>query len=323
MINTNTGISHARQGKMATGAPRVFIVVLNWNGRDLTLECLRSLSSLDYPDYEVAVVDNASSDGSAQAVTEAFPEVTVIENEANLGFSEGNNRGVAHALERGADYVLILNNDTRLAGPSFLSLLVAYMEGNPDVAAIGPLVLYPDSDVVWSAGGRLRPALGMCSHLGKKKPAGAYASREPYRVDYVPGCCLLASKGAFATVGMFDPDYFLYFEDLDWCFRAARLGRRCVIYPVTAVYHYKSGTSGSAGSDRLSPVQAFFYARNAFLFARKNLHGIRKASFLLAQFSFKAAYTLMHVESPRAFAAYVRGIAAGLRRKTGKEEAGT
>ncbi|MDI6832194.1 MAG: glycosyltransferase family 2 protein [Actinomycetota bacterium] len=289
------------------------IVVLNWNGRDLTLDCLRSLEDLDYPSWEVILVDNASCDGSAQAVRDAFPRVTVLENEANLGFSEGNNRGIAHALSRGADYVLILNNDTVLGDPGFLAVLVAYLEAHRDVAAAGPLVLYPDSGRVWSAGGRLHPVLGMCSHEGKGEPARGFASREPYRVDYVPGCCMLLSRSALAKVGMFDPDYFLYFEDLDWCFRAEERGYRCVVCPVEAVYHRKSGTSGSAGSDRLSSIQAFYYARNGILFAKKNLRGARKASFLLGQFTFKLAYSLLHLEGASALADYARGIAAGLR----------
>lgn len=298
---------------MAREVPHVAIVVLNWNGRDLTLQCLSSLEGLDYPSFAVVLVDNASSDGSAQAVREAFPAVTVLENEANLGFSEGNNRGIAYALSRGADYVLILNNDTVLRDHRFLALLVAYLEGHPDVAAVGPLVLYPDSELVWSAGGRLRPVLGMCSHLGKGRPARGFSSREPYEVDYVPGCCMLVSRPALAEVGMLDPEYFLYFEDLDWCFRAARLGYRCVVCPVGAIYHHKSGTSGSAGSDRLSGTQAFFHARNGILFAKKNLRGMRKASFLFGQFTFKLAYNLLHLEGARALADYARGIASGLR----------
>ncbi len=297
---------------MAGNTSHVTVIILNWNGRELTLQCLRSLSALDYPDYDIVVVDNASSDGSARAVREAFPGVTVVENESNLGFSGGNNRGIELALDRGADYVLLLNNDTTLVHPGFLSLLVAYLEDNRDAAAVGPLVLYPRSDLVWSAGGRLHLALGLCSHMGKNRPVGLLTAREPYRVDYVPGCCMLIRSGAVAEVGQLDPDYFLYFEDLDWCCRAARHGYRCMIYPVAAIYHEKSGTSGEAGTDRLSPTQAFFFARNGILFARKNLEGLAKISFLAAQFTVKIAYSFLHMENAASFSSYLRGIAAGM-----------
>jgi len=297
---------------MMKRTPHVTIVILNWNGRDLTLDCLRSLSALDYPDHDIVVVDNASSDGSAQAVRDAFPSVSVIENERNLGFSEGNNHGILHALERGADYVLLLNNDTLLHHRGFLSILVDYLENNRDVAAVSPLILYPDSDLVWSAGGRLHMRLGVCSHVGKGDPAGVFAGRGPFQVDYIPGCCLLMGRDVLADIGLLDPDYFLYFEDLDWCFRATGRGYRCMIYPITAIYHMKSGTTGAAGSDKLSPTQAFFYARNGILFASKNLKGFSKVSFLGAQFTFKIVYSLLHMENLKSLVNYVKGLAAGL-----------
>ena len=297
---------------MGDSSPRVTIVILNWNGKGLTLDCLRSLSGLDYPGCDIVVVDNASTDGSVEAIRKTFPEVHVVENEANLGFSEGNNRGIAYALERGSDYVLILNNDTLLRQGGFLSILVAYLEENPGVAAVSPLILYPDSSLVWSAGGRLRIRLGMCSHIGKNEPAGLFTAREPYEVDYLPGCCLLAGRKAIADVGLLDPDYFLYFEDLDWCFRARKNGYRCMVHPVDAIYHKKSGTTGTSGSDKLSPTQAFFYARNGILFARKNLEGVSRAVFIAAQFTLKTAYSLLHMQSPRSALDYAKGLAAGL-----------
>lgn len=297
---------------MAERLPRVAIIILNWNGRDLTLDCLRSLSILDYPEYDIVVVDNASSDDSVQAIKSDFSEVHIVENDKNLGFSEGNNRGIVRALERGAEYVMLLNNDTLLFRPDFLSNLVEYLENNPEVAAVSPLVLYPDSPLVWSAGGRLHAVLGMCSHMGKNKHAGLFATRDPYEVEYIPGCCLLVPARAIADVGLLDPDYFLYFEDLDWCYRAKQKGYRCIVYPIEAIYHKKSGSSGISGSDRLSPTQAFFYARNGILFARKNLRGVSRAVFIMAQFTLKAVYCLTHMQNLRSSANYARGLAAGL-----------
>ena len=134
-------------------APTVCIVVLNWNRRDDTLDCLASLEGLDYPSRWTLVVDNGSTDGSAEAIERAYPAVDVIRAGENLGYAEGNNLGLREALKRGADYVLVLNNDT-LVARQMLTHLVAAAEVDQQVGAAGPTIYFHEApDIIWSAGG--------------------------------------------------------------------------------------------------------------------------------------------------------------------------
>ncbi len=296
------------------GHPKVAIVILNWNGKEFLLDCLRSFETLEYPEYEIIVVDNASRDGSVQEIEKRFPHLPIIANQENLGFAGGNNTGIELALRRDADYVMLLNNDTLLRNTRFLDRLVDYMESHRDVAATSPLILYPSSDLVWSAGGKLHILLGMCSHIGKRKEIAKFLPKNPYEADYLPGCCIMARREALMNTGLLDPDYFLYYEDLDWCWRARQTSGKCVVVPVDAIYHAKSGTAGRAGSDSLSPTQAFFFARNGIRFARKNLKGPKKISFLIGVFSFNMLYCVLHMRSLESVERYVKGIAAGFSR---------
>ncbi|MCX6022275.1 MAG: glycosyltransferase family 2 protein, partial [Chloroflexi bacterium] len=116
--------------------PSVSLVVLAWNGRDDTLECLKSLAAVSYPRLEVVVVDNGSSDDTVRAVRESYPAVQLIENGKNLGYAGGNNVGILYALDRGADYVMLLNNDT-VVHPDFLDVMLETLQANPDIGVLG------------------------------------------------------------------------------------------------------------------------------------------------------------------------------------------
>ena len=133
--------------------PLVAIIVLTWNQRDLTLDCLASLAEMDYPAdrLQIIVVDNGSSDGTAAAVRERFPHVTVLENGDNLGFAEGNNVGIRHALQGPADYIMLLNNDTVVDRRMLHGTASCHGCSTPDVGIVGPKMLYfepPDVDLV-------------------------------------------------------------------------------------------------------------------------------------------------------------------------------
>jgi len=128
--------------------PLVFIIVLNWNGKDDTLECLGSLQQLDYPNFETVVVDNGSTDGSEDVIRSAFPSVNFIQTGRNLGYAGGNNVGIKHALSHGADYVWLLNNDTTV-DPNALTALVETAQADPKIAVVGSKIFYYDQpDVI-------------------------------------------------------------------------------------------------------------------------------------------------------------------------------
>lgn len=294
------------------GRPKVTIVVLNYNGKDDTIECLRSMEKLRYSNHEIVLVDNGSEDGSPLAVREMFPGVTIIENGENLGFSEGNNVGIKYGLENGSSYVLLLNNDTVVADEQLLDSLVEFAEGTRKAGAVGPRILYWQSERIWFAGGRVSYLTGFCRHMDKGTIDREYSTVAPYVVDYVTGCCLLINVNVLRDIGLLDPDYFLYYEDTDLCFRARKSGYVNYVVPSCMIYHKKSASAGFTGENRLTALQAYYFARNAILFARKNLHGWKKALFLLAQFTVRLAYNSIMVSGIFALKEYLRGLRDGI-----------
>jgi len=250
--------------------PRVTIVVLNWNGLADTLECLESLVHLAYPDYEIVVADNGSTDGSVEVIRERFPSVVLLENGENLGFAEGNNVGMRYALGAGADYVLLLNNDT-VADPGFLTGLVEACEADAEIGVASPLIFsYDVPDEIWTAGAAINWANGATRRL---RAGGRLHAGEPlFDVDFVSGCALLAKREAIEKVGLLDPDFYLYYEEVDWCVRAHARGYRVVCVPRARVWHKVSRSMGAT-----CPLVSYYMSRNALLFLRKNLSGGRRA----------------------------------------------
>jgi len=247
--------------------PRVAVIVLTWNGRDLTLACLESLRSMRAVGVETVVVDNASSDGTVAAVRERHGEsVTLIENADNLGFSAGNNVGIAYALRRGARFILLLNNDTSV-DPDFIDELVSPMERDARIGITGPKIYYyTPRDQIWFAGGEVRMSRGVARHVGiRETDHGQYD--EPREVDYVTGCALMARREVYESVGMLDPSYAAYFEDTDLCMRARRAGYRLLYVPTARVWHkISASTGGQLGRRKIARKlrsSARFFARYA------------------------------------------------------------
>ena len=224
--------------------PRVYVIILNWNGKEETLRCLSSVLEMDYPCYRVLVVDNASSDGSVEAIRAAFPAVELLVNKGNLGFSAGNNEGIQYALHGGADYVLLLNNDTQVERNA-LTALVAGCEADPAVGLASGKVYYFDRpQVIYYAGakqGRL-PLLPRVIGVGEEDH-GQYEQAQ--EVDYVWGQAMLIKRQVIESVGLLDPQFFMYYEDLDYCLRAKRAGYKIVCLPAARVWHkIAKGTEG-------------------------------------------------------------------------------
>jgi GT2 family glycosyltransferase len=250
-------------------SPRVAVIVLNWNGKDDTLACLESLRQLDYPNYEVVVVDNGSSDGSVKAVRATFVDVTVLEVGENLGFAEGNNVGLRHALTHGADYVLLLNNDTEVS-PDCISLLVGAVEATPQAGVAGPTIYYFDRrEIIWSAGGAIDWRRGDSHMMGLDElDKGQYdAIRE---VDFVTGCALLIRRDVIEDVGMLDTRFFMYYEETEWCVRAARARYKILHVPQAHVWH-----KIVPAQQAMSPRIQYYMTRNRLLFLRSTRASVR------------------------------------------------
>ncbi len=242
--------------------PKVGVVVLCFNGVHDTLDCVRSIGRLTYPDVSLYLVDNGSTDGTLETLHSLRQERTVlIENGENLGYSEGNNVGIRRALEDGCDMVLLLNNDVLLE-PGCIEPLVEAVRTVPRAGLLGPTVRnYHEPTRVESAGSGLDLRTGRVWDLGMDDSAVA-----PREVGYVPGCALMATKEFCAEAGLLDPDYFLYFEDTDWAARAARTGFKILWVPGPGVKHKGSRSTGGPRS----ALYAYYYARNHLLLMRKN-----------------------------------------------------
>ncbi len=268
--------------------PTVSVIVLNYNGREFLEDCFRSLSNLDYPSYEVIMVDNASTDGSVRYVQERFPWVRVVGLASNYGFSRGNDVGVEHACGK---YVAFLNNDSEVE-PTWLSELVEGIEEDEKIASCGSKMLfYGRRNYVNHAGGAVT-ITGAGYDIGF-----LMEDKKDYNNPKFVGCssggAMLVRKDVFCTLGGFDPDYFAYFEDVDFCLRAWIAGYKVKYMPTSVVYH-KFG--GSFGADS-SPFKMFLYQRNRLYNIAKNFE-VRSVVFAtltsIAYDAYKISWFLLH-----------------------------
>jgi GT2 family glycosyltransferase len=222
--------------------PLVYVIILTWNGKRDTIACLESLRSVTYPNFRTILVDNASADGTVPEVSGLFPDISIIENGTNLRFAGGNNVGIREALGRGAEYVLLLNNDTLVEADFLTRLVEAAQETSAGFA--GPKIYFEsDRKRFWYAGGRIEWWKGWISHIGVREPdRGQYDRRSD--TGYVTGCCVLASRGVVERIGLLDEAYFIYGEDADWSVRGSRAGFRLIYEPASIVYHKVSVSTG-------------------------------------------------------------------------------
>ncbi len=254
--------------------PRVEVVILNWNGKDDTLHCLNSVDKLRYPNFHVTVVDNGSVDGSVEAVRATDPSVTVLANKENLGYSGGNNVGIRYALEQGAEYIWLLNNDA-FVEPDALDALIRAAEENPSAGVLGPKVLcYPETHLLFSAGETFSLWFNRRTiNVGKADDGKEFAQRD---VDYVVGCAILVSNEFVKSVGMLDETFFAYFEEVDWCLRGRRSGHRILFVPRAVVYHKGEASTGKG----LNPITAYYRTRNWMYFMRKHASAYHWVAFV-------------------------------------------
>ena len=240
---------------------RLAVVVLAWNAREDVLRCLASLrGELGAGDVAI-VVDNASSDGTAAAVRAAHPAVELLGNAENLGYAGGMNAGVRRALELGAPWVLLLNQDTEVP-PGTLATLFAAAARHGDAAALQPLLVRADGATIDSAGQRLHRVPGATDRLAGRPLAEAPAADE--EVFGPCGAAALVRAEVFRETGLFDEEFFLIFEDVDLAFRMRLAGRRTVLVPAARVVH-RRGISGAGASQ--SPLRRFLVARNSVALA--------------------------------------------------------
>jgi N-acetylglucosaminyl-diphospho-decaprenol L-rhamnosyltransferase len=269
-------------------APRVSAVVVSHNTRTELLRCLAALHASSAPPLETIVVDNASSDGTPDAVREAFPQVVVVASPANLGFSRANNLAIARA--RGP-YVLVVNPDAELR-PSALEALLLRLDSRPDVALVGPRTVSPDGTVQVSFG----PDLQLVSEWRQRRLVRGVKRRDPgalrragvgasveHEPDWVSGSCFLARRQVLLDIGAFDERYFLYEEDADLCLRLRQAGHKVLFTPSGEVVHHLG-----ASMDRARELARFEYHRSHLIYYDKH-NGVASRLALRSLLALRAA----------------------------------
>jgi N-acetylglucosaminyl-diphospho-decaprenol L-rhamnosyltransferase len=279
------------------------IIIVSWNTRELLEGCLTSIyAHPPHGEFEVFVVDNASSDGSAQMVEEHFPPVRLIENSENIGFARANNLAIQQGIGR---YVLLLNPDTEVK-PGAIEALVEFMDDNPRAGAAGSCLLSPNDTLQPSCHPEptISRELWRLFHLDKLYPYAIYPIerwdlKTPRLVDALQGACIILRRKALDQVGLLDEDFFIYSEEVDLCYRLRKSGWEIFWVPQSRVVHL-----GGQSTQQASKEMFLHLYRGKLLYFRKH-HGwlaalIYKAILISAGFARLLVTPLAWFEQPSA-----------------------
>lgn len=258
--------------------PGVAIIIVNWNSYDMTSQCLVSLRSLQYPDFSTVVVDNGSTDGSADRLETDFPEIVLLRNQENRGFTGGNNTGIAYAIENDFAYLMLLNNDTVIT-PPFLTCLINCINAAPSIGAIQPKIMYNyDRSVIWNAGTALNNFLFTFKTIGEnEKDEGLYDKAG--EIPWITGCCFLVRTDIIRQIGPLDDKFFIYYEDVDWSLKIRNRSHKLWYEPKAVIYH-EAGMSDANRADhnegKMSPFSHYMNVRNHLYIVRRYAGGINR-----------------------------------------------
>lgn len=313
-------------------APTLSVIIVGWNVVELLRRALQAIYTTTAGGQipEVIVVDNASTDGTPAMVRTEFPQVHLIASSTNLGFTRGNNRGIARA---GGDMILLLNPDTEVIGNA-LERMVAYLQAHPAVGLVGPRLLNPDGTPQSSR--RRFPTLPVlflestwCEGLAPAATLDRYMVRDradtlAQEVDWVTGAAMLVRREVIEQVGPLDEGFFMYSEELDWCHRIRDAGWSIAYTPDAEIVHY-----GGKSSEQVAPARHIYFQSSKVRYARK-YHGAFIAgllrTWLLGQYVWQiglegAKWLLGHRRELRAarVAAYWRVLCSGLHQQSAIE----
>lgn len=240
---------------------KVYTIILNFKIKEFTIGCIKSVQKSNYP-TEIIVVDNGSDDGIAEDIKK-LKGVDFIQTGKNLGYSGGNNMGIKKALQKGADYIFILNPDTTVDKNCIKDLVDGLEKNGADI--VGPKIYFSNSKKIWYAGGIFDKENVIGKHRGvDEEDHGQYD--HDMETDFVSGAAIMVKREVFKKIGLLDEKYFLYYEDSDFCERAKRAGFKVMYTPSAMVYHANAASAGLG-----SHLQDYYISRNRLLFASKFL----------------------------------------------------
>ncbi|MDO9087400.1 MAG: glycosyltransferase family 2 protein [Anaerolineaceae bacterium] len=283
----------------------IYVVVLNWNGRDNTIDCLYSLKKQKNVKINIVIVDNGSSDNSVETILKIFSDIIIIQNNENLGYAGGMNKGIKYAISKNSKYVLILNNDI-IADENLIWHLLSNTKNN--VYVTSPVIYYSNKPhEIWSVGGRINPLL-----LEMTKPHGDVVRlpNEPVFKEFLSGCALFIDCFVFEKIGYFDERFFPgYYEDLDFCLRAKKNNLKMQVIPEARIWHKVSQSSGG----KESPNIYFLMARNSGYYFKKHMKLWNALFIILFRLgsAIKKSTLLLTNKKFNCFIAYWRGLING------------
>ena len=272
---------------------KVAIIIVNWNGYDLTKTCLVSLREIHYPNFQTVLIDNGSLDQSGDKLKSEFPEIELIACSENLGFTGGNNLGIKWALENYHDYVLLLNNDT-VVEPDFLQPLVSFLERNHDYGAAQPKIMFEkERNKIWNAGGGYFKWLVMSWSVGiGKEDHGQFDEEKD--TPWITGCAMMVRSDVIKEAGMLDNRFFAYYEDVEWSLRIQKSGYRLRYLPKSKIYHVAGGSSKKIKTKEgiVPPIIHFYRTRNHLFLIRKHANPLSFVLSLVYQTAKNAAFII-------------------------------
>lgn len=294
-------------------ASNVVAVTVNWNRAEDTLECVRSLKQQSQPLNKIIVIDNGSDQEPSFVSINPYEDVEVIETGTNLGFGAGANQGIKQALSFGAEFVLVINNDT-VADSQMMARLVEGSQTNGFEISAPLIYCYKPSDQVWSSGGNICPLIGLPLDAHNRKSPPTIAKRR----SFLTGCCLLFSKKALDQAGLFDEGFFMYYEDLELMARATAANLPMGVIPSAKLWHKEAQSSGGY----LSPRERYWSARSLMRYSKRATRWWNAIPLWLHRIISMGLWTLRLVFNgkPEALKAYWRGIWDGLFNKAIKAE---
>ncbi|MEW6685478.1 MAG: glycosyltransferase family 2 protein [Candidatus Edwardsbacteria bacterium] len=247
--------------------PLVYIVILNWNNWWDTLECVSTLEETNYPNFKILIVDNGSSNDSVERLRSARPQLPILIGDTNVGFAQGNNLGIRWVMERDADYVFLLNNDT-VVDSRAIDELTKVAESDGSIGVVSPKIFYYSSpETFWFVKAKVNLKTGLVGyHQGKNQKDRGQFDREG-DIERASGCAMMVKRKVVEEIGLFDANYFCYLEEVDWCIRCREAGFRITYVPQAKVWHKVASSRGGEKSAEI----IYYCVRNTLYLVTKFL----------------------------------------------------
>lgn len=284
--------------------PKVHFVVLNYNAFIDTIDCIQSIKKINYPSYEIIVVDNASKDNSFEEISKAFSDIALLRSENNYGYANGNNMGISYALSKGAEYICIINNDVVVEN-DFLEPLMERVLGDNKIGLIGPCICdFYQRDRIQAFGSSLNMVTGLTRAKFKNDLWKEHEGEEK-EVGYLGGACFIIKAEVFNKIGLIPENYFLFFEETEFCLKAVRAKFKMVCLAKSKVYH-----KGSFTISKFSGLSYFFLNRNRVIFMRRNANKLQYPLFSVYLFLEAFGRMLIRKEKLKLISHYIEGFLA-------------